>query len=88
MKIKLSEIPTLLSDHFQYENSYKATGIYFWCRIDDGIVDTGYAYGWTPIGKSKNKSLISEHNDIVIMFENDEGEKTWFHLAEWTSDDV
>ena len=88
MKIKLKDIPLLPEDHFHYGNSYKATGVYFWCRIIDEIIDTGFDNEWKPVGKSYSKKLLSENRDIILLFENDCGEQSWFHLSLWKSDDL
>lgn len=83
-KYKMSELPTLHSDGFTYQNSYKASGIYFYARIDDEgeILDLGHNYEWKPIGLTRDGRLLSENNTCCIMFKNSAGDITWFHMQE------
>lgn len=82
MKTAIKNIPTISSDHFQLGNSYKMTGVYFGARIIDGVLDTKYVNNWTPFGLSRESRLLSQNSTVAIMFENEFGEKTWFHFEE------
>ena len=79
-KYQLSEIPILPTDCFRYENSYKATGDYFWGRCNDGVLDIGFEFEYKPVGKTINKTLMTENSNVIILFETEDGRQTWFHL--------
>ena len=76
---KLKDLPILLTDNFTKDNCYKNTGAYFWCRCNDGVLDIGFEFQYKPIGISYNKTILTENSNVVILFENDDGEQTWFH---------
>ena len=82
MEIPMKDIPTIPSDHFQLGNSYKMTGMYFMARIIDGVFIAKYLTGWKPFGKTRESRLLSANSTVAIMFEDQDGEKTWFHFQE------
>jgi len=51
-------------------------------RCIDGVLDTKYLLGWKPVGKSKATRLLSNLGTAVVMFEDQTGERTWFHISE------
>ena len=81
---KMAKIPSMSSDLFELSNCYKMTGVYFWARIDDEgeILDLGHNPTWKPIGITRDGRLLSDGNTCCIMFEDEHGERTWFHMME------
>lgn len=79
MKIELSKIDPLPSDYFLPEYHATRTNFYFWCKISNGIVDTGHIDHFKPVGMTTEKRICGKH-DVAIMFETKDGDKTWFHL--------
>lgn len=85
MKYKLSEIPNLDPEEFNWFISASRTGEYFSQLIEGGFLDLGYFNNWIPIGKTIDSRILSSSNspcDIAVMYEwkmNPE-ERVWFHL--------
>jgi hypothetical protein len=79
MRSNIADIPTLPVDVFLPELSSQRTGEYFYAHIREGVL-VHLLEQWKPIGISLAQSLMSEHSNIAIMFENAQGERTWFHF--------
>ena len=79
MRTELNKIPNLNPDRFRFENHTSRIGVYFWCAIDEKILDTGHESQWKPIGKTTGVPMIGNSN-LAILFENIVGDTVWFHF--------
>ncbi|MEN6439766.1 MAG: hypothetical protein ABFD97_14420 [Syntrophobacter sp.] len=81
MQFSMDDIPWMNSSHFSLESCSERTGDYFMVTINNGQLDTGFFNPWKPVGKTKDPLFKGHYAaNIAVMFEDEDGTKTWFHL--------